>query len=80
MPLHEHGDEKVSLVRFEPGTAVADDPHPGGEEVFVLDGELRDEYGVYPAGTWIRQPDGSRHAPHSETGCLLWVKRGHLGG
>ncbi len=79
IPLHEHGNEKVYLVRFDPGAAVEHDPHPGGEEVFVLSGELRDEHGVYPAGTWLRQPDGSQHAPYSETGCILWVKRGHLG-
>ena len=78
MPLHEHGKEIVRLVRFEPGTRIADDPHPGGEEVFVLSGTLEDEFGKYPAGTWLRQPDGSRHAPFSGEGCVLWVKRGHL--
>jgi anti-sigma factor ChrR (cupin superfamily) len=76
--LHEFGDERVSLVRFEPGARVDHDVHIGGEEVFVLSGELRDEYGVYPAGTWLRQPDGSEHKPYSEAGCVLWVKRGHL--
>ena len=76
--LHEWGSEIVRLVRYEPGAGIADDPHPGGEEVYVLEGELRDELDVYPAGTWIRQPHGSRHAPYSDTGCLLYVKRGHL--
>ncbi len=78
LPLHEYGTERVYMVKFGPGAKVEDDPHPGGEEVFVLAGELCDEFGVYPAGTWLRQPDGSRHAPYSETGCTLWVKRGHL--
>ena len=80
LPLHEHRAERVYLVRFEAGAKVDDDPHPGGEEVLVLEGVLKDEHGTYPAGTWLRQPDGSRHAPHSEGGCLLWVKRGHLDG
>ncbi len=78
LALHEWGAEIVRLVRYEPGARIADDSHPGGEEVFVLEGELRDEFDVYPAGTWLRQPDGSRHAPYSDTGCLLYVKRGHL--
>lgn len=78
MTLHEHGSETVRLVRFEPGARITDDPHPGGEEVLVLEGVLQDEYGRYPAGTWLRQPDGSRHAPFSDEGCVLWVKRGHL--
>lgn len=76
--LHAHGTEEVRMSKFEPGASVADDPHPGGEEVLVLAGTLKDEYGTYPAGTWLRQPDGSRHAPWSDDGCILWVKRGHL--
>jgi len=52
--------------------------HPGGEEVFVLEGALADEDGVYPKGTWVRMPAGSTHAPWSEDGALLWVKAGHL--
>ena len=78
LTLHKFGSEIVRIVRYEPGAKIADDPHPGGEEVFVLEGELRDEFGVYPAGTWLRQPDGSRHSPYSEIGCVLYVKRGHL--
>ncbi len=46
--------------------------------MYVLEGVLEDEYGRYPAGTWLRQPDGSRHSPSSPEGCTLWVKRGHL--
>ncbi len=70
--------ERVQLVRFAPGARVEGDLHTGGEEVLVLDGTLQDEHGRYPTGTWLRQPDGSRHSPGSETGCTLWVKRGHL--
>ena len=78
--LHRHGDEKVALVRFAPGARLPDDPHPGGEEVFVLEGVLSDEAGDYPAGTWVRDPAGSAHAPFSEEGCVIYVKEGHLGG
>jgi anti-sigma factor ChrR (cupin superfamily) len=76
--LHRHRTEKVELVRFAPGARVAEDPHPGGEEVFVLEGVLSDEFGDYPAGTWIRQPAGSAHAPFSREGCVIYVKEGHL--
>lgn len=68
----------VGLVRFAPGDRVENDLHAGGEEVMVLEGVLEDEYGLYPQGTWLRQPDGSRHAPFSTEGCLLLVWRGHL--
>ena len=81
MPLYqdETSGELVYLVRFAPGAAVENDVHKGGEELLVLEGALEDEYGRYPAGTWLRQPDGSRHNPFSKEGCTLWVKRGHLG-
>ncbi len=74
----ESSGETVTLVRFAPGTAIKDDVHAGGEELLVLEGVLEDQYGRYPAGTWLRQPDGSRHDPFSSEGCTLWVKRGHL--
>jgi hypothetical protein len=40
----------------------------------VLEGTFADEYGAYPAGTYVRNPPGSRHAPFSEDGCTLFVK------
>ncbi|MDQ3478317.1 MAG: cupin domain-containing protein [Pseudomonadota bacterium] len=78
LTLHRHGDEKVELVRFAPNARVPSDPHPGGEEVLVLEGVLSDEAGHYPAGVWVRDPPGSSHAPFSETGCVIYVKEGHL--
>ncbi|MBW3558725.1 MAG: cupin domain-containing protein [Proteobacteria bacterium] len=76
--LHQHRNEKVALVRFAPGARVPDDPHPGGEEILVLEGVLSDEAGDYPAGTWVREPAGSAHAPFSREGCVIYVKEGHL--
>lgn len=66
------------LARFDEGAQLPTHGHPGGEEVLVLEGELKDEDGRYPAGTWVRLPVGSGHAPGSDTGCLIFVKRGHL--
>lgn len=78
IPLHRRGDESVALVRFAPGARLPHDPHPGGEEVFVVEGVLSDESGDYPAGTWLREPPGSSHAPFSREGCVIYVKEGHL--
>jgi anti-sigma factor ChrR (cupin superfamily) len=64
----------TSLVRFAPGSGFPFHVHGGGEEILVLDGTLVDEHGVYPAGTYLRDPVGSSHAPHTETGCTLFVK------
>ena len=43
MPLHKCGDVTVRLLKFDPGARVEEDPHPGGEELLVLEGGLRDE-------------------------------------
>ncbi|MBP7790497.1 MAG: cupin domain-containing protein [Zoogloea sp.] len=68
----------TSIVRYLPGAAFPSHAHPQGEEIVVLDGEFADEYGVYPAGTYIKNPPGSRHAPRSAAGCTLFVKLRHL--
>lgn len=78
LPLHSHEAENVALVRWAPGTRFADHAHWGGEEIFVIEGTFQDEYGDYPAGTWIRSPHLSRHNPWSDEGCLIYVKTGHL--
>lgn len=64
----------TSIVRYEPGATFAAHAHPQGEEILVLDGEFRDEYGSYPAGTYLKNPPGSTHAPTSPIGCTLFVK------
>lgn len=64
----------TSLVRFAPGSFFPFHEHGGGEEVFVVDGVFEDEYGRYPAGTYLRDPIGSSHAPFAKDGCTLFVK------
>jgi anti-sigma factor ChrR (cupin superfamily) len=64
----------TSVVRYLPGSAFARHEHPLGEEILVLDGVFSDETGHYPAGTYLRNPPGSGHAPYSEQGCTLLVK------
>lgn len=71
--------DAMYLVRLAPGTRGPVHDHPGGEEILVLEGGLEDEHGCYETGDWVRDPDGSRHQPISRQGCLLYVKRGHLG-
>jgi redox-sensitive bicupin YhaK (pirin superfamily) len=64
----------TSLVRYAPGSRFPTHTHGGGEEFFVLDGVFSDENGDYPAGTYVRNPIGSQHAPFSAQGCTIWVK------
>lgn len=78
--LAERADEQVLLMRLQPGTVLPTHDHPGGEELFVLEGELADQNGRYPKGTWLRNPPGSSHTVRSEQGCTIWLKLGHLAG
>lgn len=78
--LAERPGERVYLMRLRPGTVVPTHDHPGGEELFVLDGELADQNGRYPKGTWLRNPPGSSHDAFSDDGCTFWLKLGHLAG
>ena len=64
----------TSIVKYLPGSRFSAHPHPRGEEIFVLDGVFSDETGDYPAGSYIRNPEGFEHAPFSEQGCTLFVK------
>ena len=64
----------TSVVRYQPGAAFTGHAHAQGEEIFVLEGELCDEHGRYPAGTWLKNPPGSTHTPYAEQGCVLLVK------
>ncbi|HKJ82594.1 MAG TPA: cupin domain-containing protein [Mariprofundaceae bacterium] len=70
----------TSIVRYAAGARFASHTHPQGEEIFVLDGVFSDESGDYPAGSYIRNPAGSSHAPYSEPGCTLFVKLGQFAG
>lgn len=69
----EHG-HTTSVVKYEAGARFKTHMHPKGEEIFVLEGVFSDEHGDYPAGSYIRNPPGSAHAPYSEQGCILLVK------
>lgn len=64
----------TSLVRYAPGSRFPGHVHGGGEEYFVLSGVFSDEKGDYPAGTYVRNPIGTRHVPFSTGGCVIWVK------
>lgn len=78
LPLHDFGAEHVALVHWPAGEVFPPHIHHGGEEIYVISGELIDEYGRYPAGTWIRSPHLSDHNPFVENDTLIWVKVGHL--
>lgn len=75
--LDRVGDEvarATSIVRYAPGSVFAPHTHELGEEFLVLTGTFEDDQGAYPAGTYVRNPPGSRHRPFSTAGCEIFVK------
>ena len=78
MSLHSFGTQHTALVDWAPGTVFQPHTHWGGEEILVLSGQFEDEHGVYPAGSWLRSPHLSQHAPRAPLGARILVKTGHL--
>ncbi len=78
MPLHQFEGSSTALVKWPAGEHFVPHMHYGGEEILVLSGEFIDEYGRYPAGSWIRSPDLSKHCPYVEQETIILVKVGHL--
>ncbi len=64
----------TSIVRYDAGSTFPRHDHPGGEEIFVLDGVFEDEHGRYPPGTYLFNPEGFSHAPFSREGCEIFVR------
>jgi anti-sigma factor ChrR (cupin superfamily) len=75
--LERDGEEiarATSLVRYAPGSYFSAHTHGGGEEYLVLDGIFSDEHGDFGPGTYVRNPVGSSHKPHSKDGATILVK------
>jgi quercetin dioxygenase-like cupin family protein len=65
--------ESAALVRLEPGASVPAHDHPAGEEVFVLEGEVRIGRHHMKAGDYLYTPPDAKHAAASEGGCVFLV-------
>lgn len=64
----------TSIVRFAANSAFSGHVHGGGEEFLVLQGVFSDQHADFPAGSYVRNPKGTGHAPHSDNGCTILVK------
>jgi anti-sigma factor ChrR (cupin superfamily) len=70
----------TSFVRYLAGSSFPEHGHPEGEEIFVVRGTFSDHLGDAHEGTHLLNPEGFRHAPHSDPGCLILVKLRQYGG
>ena len=63
--------ESTFLLRFESGARFPAHNHPGGEQVFVLEGDLQIGRERLRAGDYLYTPPNGAHAVSTEAGCLL---------
>jgi len=70
----EPNDRVTTIVRYAPESRFSSHVHTGGEEFIVLEGIFEDDYGEWPAGSYIRNPPQSSHTPGSTQGCTIFVK------
>lgn len=71
--LYNEGDGGACAVflRYEAGARVPLHEHVGYEHLFVLEGDQFDEDGIYPAGSFVIHPPGTKHSPPgSVAGCV----------
>lgn len=61
------------LIRLEPGTSYPAHVHPGGEEVWVVEGAMRVGGDELVEGDYLYTPPGGAHAAESRDGCLFLV-------
>lgn len=59
------------LLKFEPGASYPAHDHPGGEEIFVLEGAVTVGKERLTVGDYLYTPPGGTHAVWSPGGCVL---------
>ncbi len=77
-PLHMWDAESMFLIRWGGPASVKPSINPHGEELFVIQGELKDRTGSYPQGSWIRNPAESWQSWQADSGTLIYYKHGHF--
>lgn len=67
------GRAPTILLKFAAGATYPPHSHPGGEEVFVLQGDLRLGKDHLHQGDYLYTAPGNRHAVRSDGGCVILV-------
>lgn len=59
------------LLKFEPGAKYPYHNHPGGEEIYVLSGDVVLEHATLNAGDYLYTPVNFKHSVTTKTGCTM---------
>ena len=61
------------LLKFEAGATYPAHNHPGGEEIFVLEGDIKLGKDHLHTGDYLYTSPNGKHAVWSENGCIVLV-------
>ncbi|HMG75670.1 MAG TPA: cupin domain-containing protein [Pyrinomonadaceae bacterium] len=61
------------LLKFDAGGTYPAHDHPGGEEIFVIEGDLKLGKDHLYAGDYLYTSPNGKHAVRSESGCVVLV-------
>lgn len=76
---NDERDVTARVGKVFPNAQVMEHDHPGGEEVLILEGMFKDQFGDGTPGTWLRYPIGLAHAPYTEDeGALIYIRDGDV--
>lgn len=71
---HETQRAPTILLKFEAGATYPAHNHPGGEEIFVLEGDLKLGKDHLFAGDYLYTAPDGKHAVWSQGGCIALLK------
>lgn len=71
---HETQRAPTILLKFDAGATYPAHNHPGGEEVFVLEGDLKLGKDHLHAGDYLYTEPNGKHAVWSQNGCVALLK------
>jgi anti-sigma factor ChrR (cupin superfamily) len=60
----------AAIMRYTPSAAAIPHRHPGYELIWIIEGELETDDGVYPADSLLVMPPDSVHRPRSPKGAV----------
>lgn len=81
--IHFYKDDERDVTarvgKVFPNAQLMEHDHPGGEEVLILEGSFKDQFGEGLPGTWLRYPIGLAHAPSTgDEGALVYIRDGDV--
>ena len=67
------GMPAAAVLRYQPKASIPYHMHRGLETIIILEGVQSDEFGDYPTGSVILNPEGTKHSVWSTEGCVVLI-------